>query len=399
MRPSSSQVASSTVMPARLAASSTVSRRRSRTAASGECWLGTDVRVRAGSVRAGSITSLFALRATEPARKIGRVVDVAWGAEVVAGNQNGVEPARTLARNRRPRVTSEQNRVAAHPVVCGCDDRSGAFAPGLDDAVDGLRVQVRPVREDDDRGGCVIGQGGEPAAQGGAWPFGPFRAVDRPGRGNQGVGADDDDDLVHRPRRRQSRPDRLEQQPLLRRPETYRGAGRKHDSDDHEDMIAAGPTGRLDRTCGVLHQGGQKLENQSNVDAARGSDARCRVRGVRVTLRGESGGGGVLRSLPDAPVAHNARIRQLCRLAVAENFTAIGADAESVGRILAMTPTKARTGPHQLVVDRGRGELQAIPLSAVAAVDLLDRVVVLTSSYGSTDRAPRGVKHLRLVTD
>jgi hypothetical protein len=84
---------------------------------------------------------------------------------------------------------------------------------------------------------------------------------------------------------------------------------------------------------------------------------------------------------------------------VAENFTAIGADAESVGRILAMTPTKARTGPHQLVVDRGRGELQAIPLSAVAAVDMLDRVVVLTSSYGSTDRAPRGAKHLRLVTD
>ena len=107
----------------------------------------------------------------------------------------------------------------------------------------------------------------------------------------------------------------------------------------------------------------------------------------------------MLGSFPDAPSAHAARIRQLCRLAVANHYLVINAGGESIGRILAMRPAKARTRPRTLIVDRGRGELEEIPLSLVAAVDTLDGVVVLTIGSEAAAAPAPPTPRLRLVVD
>jgi hypothetical protein len=80
--------------------------------------------------------------------------------------------------------------------VSGGDDRASTCTPALDHAVDRIRVQVRPVREDDDRRLRILRQLLEPAAQGGAGAALPLETLDRPRLRFDLVGPDDDDHIV-----------------------------------------------------------------------------------------------------------------------------------------------------------------------------------------------------------
>ena len=114
--------------------------------------------------------------------------------------------------------------MAALAAVARGDDRLSRLAPGGDDALDCLRREVGAVGEHDHRGVGV--QPGQATAQGGPGASFPVGAPDDPRVGLDVVGAQDDDDLVHR-RPPEPLQDLRQEQPLLRRAEARRRAGRE----------------------------------------------------------------------------------------------------------------------------------------------------------------------------
>jgi hypothetical protein len=113
-------------------------------------------------------------------------------------------------------------------------DYTGAgLAPGGHDAVDRLRSEVGAVGEHDDGGFDVGTEGLETAAERGARPSLPVRAVDGVGTGLDRVCAENDDNLIDGARAVHAREHRFEQNPLLRGAESRRGAGSQNDRRDH----------------------------------------------------------------------------------------------------------------------------------------------------------------------
>lgn len=118
--------------------------------------------------------------------------------------------------------------MAALALVGRRHDGVASLAPGGDDALHGLRREIGPVGEEDDRRLDVRRERLEPAAERRAGPALPIGAANDPGVGFHVVRAEDDDDLVHR---RAPHPfEHLRQeQPLLRRAEARRGPCREDD--------------------------------------------------------------------------------------------------------------------------------------------------------------------------
>jgi hypothetical protein len=101
--------------------------------------------------------------------------------------------------------------VEAHAAVRRGDDVASVGAPRLDDSVDGTRIEVGPIGENDERRIGIIRQRGKSAAQrrtGPALPLGAMDAVDV-----ERVRAADDDHWVRLQRFEHTR----EQLDLLRR--------------------------------------------------------------------------------------------------------------------------------------------------------------------------------------
>jgi hypothetical protein len=168
-----------------------------------------------------------------PSETLGRssVVHVAGRAEVAARHEQRREDPRAFVGNLVPGRAREQDRMAALAAVAGCEYVVSVGPPGPDDAVDRRRREVRAVGEDDDRRLGLVRERQEAAAERRARAALPVGAQhDRRAR-LEGVGARDDDHLVHgggaHPRQHL-----LDQEPLLGR-SARRGAGREHDGANH----------------------------------------------------------------------------------------------------------------------------------------------------------------------
>src|SRR5687767_11259845 len=98
------------------------------------------------------------------------MIDVAWRAEVVRGDERGVEAPCAFVGNLLPDGTPEDDRMAAIPSVARCHHVPGPGAPAPEHAVDRLRTKVRAVGQADDRGLDLGTECAEPAAQGRAHP-------------------------------------------------------------------------------------------------------------------------------------------------------------------------------------------------------------------------------------
>src|SRR5262249_46891865 len=149
-------------------------------------------------------------------------VDVSGRAEVVAGDQDGVERAGALVGNPRPDRTAEDDRVPAIAAVARRNDVAGTRTPGGYDSINRFRGQRRAVSENDDGGTRGRRRRRRAAARRGPWAAPPLGAPTDVGVGLALVRPDDDDDLADRAGRREPFQPRLEQHPLLRRAETGR---------------------------------------------------------------------------------------------------------------------------------------------------------------------------------
>jgi hypothetical protein len=98
-------------------------------------------------------------------------------------------------------------------VVRGGEAITRPVAPSVDDAVEGARIETRPVCEDDHRGLDVLAQSLEAAAQRCAGAALPVGALDDAGVRLEAIRARDDHDLVDRARADASQD--LRQEPLL----------------------------------------------------------------------------------------------------------------------------------------------------------------------------------------
>jgi hypothetical protein len=123
-------------------------------------------------------------------------VDVSWSVEVVARDELGRQRAHALVRNVAPCGARKQERVEPDAAVCGTHPLGSGLAPRLEHTVDRLRVDPRPVAEDDHRSLDVVGQRGEAAAEGGAGAALPARAVHRACRRVNGMGPEDDENFI-----------------------------------------------------------------------------------------------------------------------------------------------------------------------------------------------------------
>lgn len=85
--------------------------------------------------------------------------------------------------------------MSSYAVVGGGEDATAARAPRFNDSVDGRRVQVRPVRKDDDRG-LGIAQSRKATAQRRPRAAVPGRARHDASIGRDLVGSLDDDNLA-----------------------------------------------------------------------------------------------------------------------------------------------------------------------------------------------------------
>ena len=143
----------------------------------------------------------------------------------------------------------------AAPAFVGRSDHATCLPPLLENALDRLRSESRPVREDDDRRSDLWPEPRETAAQRGARPSRPVGAGDelRVVGNLECVRALDDDDLVDR-RLAQALEHARKQDPLLGAPEPRRLAGREDDSGDGHQLSV---TVTLEMTTGF--DGGPSL--------------------------------------------------------------------------------------------------------------------------------------------
>ena len=205
--------------PDRRAASPRLSRRRSRTVASAELAVGS-------SISSGRVNG-----SPQPLWNLVGAVDVSWSPEIVTWYEARRQASRALVGDSPPDRAREQRRVAALAAVARGDDGLAARAPLADHALDGLRREVRPIREDDD-GGLRLGrQRGEAAAKRAARPLGPVGAADDARLGLDLVRAEHDDDVVDGGLMHPAQYFRQEHA-LLGRAEARRRSGRKDDSRD-----------------------------------------------------------------------------------------------------------------------------------------------------------------------
>ena len=133
-------------------------------------------------------------------------------------------------------VAADDERMAA-PAVVGRSDHAACMPPLLEDALDRLRSESRPVREDDDRRLDLRPERGEPAAQRRSWPSLPVGAGDDPRVVGdlECVRALDDDDLVDR-RLAQALEHARKEDALLGASEPGRLAGREDDRGDGHQL-------------------------------------------------------------------------------------------------------------------------------------------------------------------
>ena len=110
-----------------------------------------------------SLVSAFP--SVRPARSHRRTSTSPGGGRSSQGTSRASSAARALVRDAAPGRPREQHRVEADAAVRGGEDVSALGPPGLDDPVDRARVELRAIREDDDRRFGLGGQRGEPAAQ------------------------------------------------------------------------------------------------------------------------------------------------------------------------------------------------------------------------------------------
>ena len=87
--------------------------------------------------------------------------------------------------------------MAALAAVARCQHRISVLAPGADHALDGLRSEIGPVGQDDDRRLGVRSQRLEAAAERGAGAALPLGTADDARIGVDVVRAEHDDDVVH----------------------------------------------------------------------------------------------------------------------------------------------------------------------------------------------------------
>jgi hypothetical protein len=166
-----------------------------------------------------------------PGNLIGKI-DVAWRAQIVAGNEDGLNGAGPLVGYLVPHSSPEHDGMAAIPAVRGGDDVAGPLPPRLDHAVDRGGREIRAVGENDHGPLDLCTESPQPAAQRGAHPALPVRAVDDSGIHVERVRSGDDDEVVSG-----ARPDRGEhvgkEQLLLRAAEPAPRTGGEHDGRDH----------------------------------------------------------------------------------------------------------------------------------------------------------------------
>ena len=177
-------------------------------------------------------------RRMQPAYVIGSV-DVSWSPNVVTGDEGGGERSHALVGDVSPGRPGDENGMAALALVCGGDDLAETAAPDVQHALDGPGSEIGPIREHDDGRLRLRPQGGQTTAQGSARAALPLRTVDDPRlRSVEGVGAGDDDDLIHRTL---SEPleDPGEQKALLGAAEASRRPGRENDCGDQPTAASA----------------------------------------------------------------------------------------------------------------------------------------------------------------
>ena len=196
-----------------------LSRRRSRTVASAELAV------------VSSVSSGRAKGSPQPLRNLVGAIDVSWCPEIVTWYEARRQASGALVGDSPPDRAREQHRVAALATVARRYHGLAARPPLADHPLDGLRREVRPVREDDDRRLRVGRQRGEAAAQRRARPFGPIGTADYACIGLDVVRAKDDDDVLDGGAAYLPQHFR-EEEALLRRAEARRGPGGKDDGGD-----------------------------------------------------------------------------------------------------------------------------------------------------------------------
>ena len=136
--------------------------------------------------------------------------------------------------------------------VARCHDLGPGLAPGGDHAVDRSGREAWPVCEDDDGGADLRSERFEAAAKRRAGPALPVVALDDASVRLECVRAGDHDDLVDAARANALEHERQEQA-LLRCTEPACGAGRQHDSRDHQppDEISMDSTTTVVVGCSV----------------------------------------------------------------------------------------------------------------------------------------------------
>src|SRR5512133_398323 len=225
-------------MPARRAVSSTVSWRCSRARASADSSpVGSS-----GSTSSMPVVILLLVAATF--RFIGEI-DVAWRAEVVAGHVRGREVSQAGIRHVLPDAPREQQRMEAHSAVGGCNSLVGAGTPRPDDPVDRAWIDSRAVSQDDDGRLHLVTERPEAAAERGARPAFPIRAVHDAGAALHLVRAEHNDDLVDLGALSDTLQDRLEQHRLLRRAVARRCARRQDNRRDQTSVMRSTTTLRV----------------------------------------------------------------------------------------------------------------------------------------------------------
>lgn len=122
--------------------------------------------------------------------------------------------------------------MEADAAVGGGDARIVAVSPRVDHTVDGPRIEVRPVGEDDDGGLDVLAERGEAAAQRCAGAAFPVVAAHGPRVGLDVMGAEYDDDVVDRAPAEPLEHTR-KQHALLGRAKARRCPRREHHCRDH----------------------------------------------------------------------------------------------------------------------------------------------------------------------